>query len=84
MILTLITWWPFEMTFFPFIKVHLSMWSPTALIGSIDSSTSVRESTGYFWRILAPEQYYMRAPFATRRGFYSQAAWLKTPYLVVV
>lgn len=28
MMLDPITYWPFEMVFFPFIKVPLSMWSP--------------------------------------------------------
>jgi len=36
-------WWPFEMTFFPFIKVYLSMWSPAAPIGSVDSCQWIPE-----------------------------------------
>jgi len=71
MILDPINWWPFERTFFPFVTVHLSMWSPTAPIGSVDSLASVSESLGYFWRILAPEKCDMRTPFTAGRGFYS-------------
>jgi len=71
MILDLITWWPFETAFFSFVKVHLSMWSPTVPIGLVDSLDSISGTPGYFWRNLAPEQYYMKTPFTIGRGFYS-------------
>jgi len=39
---------PFETTFFPFIAVHLSMWSHAVPIGSVDSLASVSKSPRYF------------------------------------
>jgi len=58
--------------FLPVRQVHLSMWSPTASIGSVNSSNSVNVSLGHFLRVLAPEQcYYIRMSFTNGRGFYS-------------
>jgi len=66
-----IIWRLFETTFFPFVVVLLSMWSLTAPIGLVNSLASANEFSGYFWRILAPEQCYMRTPFTTGEGSYS-------------
>jgi len=73
----------FRDDFLPSVVVHLSMWTPTALIGSIDSSGSASGSPSCSWMILAPKQYHMRIPFTTGRGSYSSVACPKASSLVV-